>query len=200
MSRMLRHQIVIVVSAALMASCSVSFRERRTPSGEFCSDMAVIPAGQVPDREYHRLQPITSNPEARTEAQRLESLRVAACEAGGDGVIEAVNEEIRQENGNYATVASGTAVTWVLRGTGSKPISDLPTHRSGPQPKPGPAPEQPEAAPTPAPESPPAAPPAAPTSAPAAAPKTTSTAKTVPITPSSAKPPTPLVSTPQPKK
>ena len=202
MSRMLRHQIVIVVSAALMASCSVSFRERRTPSGEFCSDMSVIPAGQVPDREYHRLQPITSNPEARTEAQRLESLRMAACEAGADGVIEAVNEEIRQENGNYATVASGTAVTWVLRGTGAKPISDLPTHRSGPAPKPAPPPEQTEAAPppAPAPEPPPAA---APTAAPpAAAPKAapTSTAKTVPITPSTAKPPTPLVTTPQPKK
>jgi hypothetical protein len=195
---MLRQQIVIVVSATLIASCSVSFRERRTPSGEFCSDMAVIPAGQVPDREYHRLQPITSNPEARTEAQRLESLRMAACEAGGDGVIEAVNEEIRQENGNYATVASGTAVTWVLRGEGARPISHLPTHTPGAtphpaNPQPEPAPPPPAAAET----APPAAP--QPTAAPKAQP--TSTVKTAPITPSTARPPTPLTTTPPaPKK
>jgi hypothetical protein len=196
---MLRHQIAIVVSATLIASCSTSFRERRTPSGEFCSDMAVIPAGQVPDREYHRLQPITSNPEARTEAQRLESLRMAACEAGGDGVIEAVNEEIRQENGNYATVASGTAVTWVLRAEGAKPLSHLPTHM--PRTTPQPVAPQPEPAPPPPAvmEAPPAATPAPqPTPPPKAQP--TSGAKTVPITPSTARPPTPLTTTPPPRK
>lgn len=192
---MLRQQIVIVVSATLIASCATAFRDRRTPSGEFCSDMAVIPAGQVPDREYHRLQPITSNPAARTEAQRLESLRMAACEAGADGVIEAVNEEIRQENGNYAMVASGTAVTWVLRGEGAKPISHLPTHSKTPTQPMNPQPEpEPEPAPAPT-ES------AAPAPQPTAAPKPGSTAKTAPITPSTARPPTPLVTTPPaPKK
>ncbi|MCK6588925.1 MAG: hypothetical protein L6Q76_15235 [Polyangiaceae bacterium] len=168
---MLRQQIVIVVSATLIASCATAFRDRRTPSGEFCSDMAVIPAGQVPDREYHRLQPITSNPAARTEAQRLESLR------------------------NYAMVASGTAVTWVLRGEGAKPISHLPTHSKTPTQPMNPQPE-PEPAPAPAPtES------AAPAPQPTAAPKSGSTSKTAPITPSTARPPTPLVTTPPaPKK
>jgi hypothetical protein len=191
---MLRQQLVIVVSATLIASCGVSFRERRTPSGEFCSDMAVIPAGHVPDREYHRLQPITSNPEARTEAQRLESLRMAACEAGGDGVIEAVNEEIRQENGNYATVASGTAVTWVLRAEGAKPISTLPTHSRVPaQPvNPEHAPDAHPPAPAPTETAAPAAP--QPTAAPKAGP--TSTVKAVPVTGSTARPPTPLTTTP----
>ena len=37
------------------AGCGISFKDRRTPSGDFCSDMLVIPAGQVPDREHHRL-------------------------------------------------------------------------------------------------------------------------------------------------
>jgi len=131
--------------------------------------MAVIPAGQVPDREYHRLQPITSNPEARTEAQRLESLRVAACEAGADGVIEAVNEEVRMENGNYATVASGTAITWVLRGEGAKPISHLPTHsRTPPQPVAPPPEPAPQSAPAPAPTDTAPAPAPTPAAAPAA--------------------------------
>jgi hypothetical protein len=107
--------------------------------------MAVVPAGQAPDREYHRLQPVASDPEARTEAERLESLRKVACASGADAVIEAVNEEIRQENGNWATVASGTAVTWVLRGGGAKPISGYPTHAKPPAPAGEPPPEQPPA-------------------------------------------------------
>ncbi|WP_437947820.1 hypothetical protein WME98_45080 [Sorangium sp. So ce296] len=112
------------LGAALIAGCSTPFRDKRTPSGEFCSDMHVVPAGQLPDREYHRLQPIASDPEARTEAERLESLRKAACAVGGDAVIEAVNEEIRTEDGRYASVASGTAVIWVRRTEGeAKPLT-----------------------------------------------------------------------------
>src|SRR3954465_1588051 len=100
------------------------FKDKRTPSGEFCSDMAIIPAGQEPDREYHRLQPIQSDPKARTEAERLESLRKVACIAGGDAVIEAVNEEVRGENAQYATVSSGTTVIWLRRtGVEMKPIA-----------------------------------------------------------------------------
>jgi hypothetical protein len=186
--RMHRILLTTAIGASLLAvvACAAPFRERRTPSGEFCSDMAVIPAGQEPPREYHRLQPIASDPEARTEAERLESLRKAGCEAGADGVIEAVNEEIRTENGNWATVASGTAVTWVLRGTGSKPLT---THGPPPAPKETtpepPPPEQPPApeptttaAPPPPPAktaTPGALPPATPKVAPTAAP--TSTAK-----------------------
>ncbi|WP_437282335.1 hypothetical protein WME90_17710 [Sorangium sp. So ce375] len=139
------------LGAALIAGCSTPFRDKRTPSGEFCSDMYVVPAGQLPDREYHRLQPIASDPTARTEAERLESLRKAACMVGGDAVIEAVNEEIRTEDGRYASVASGTAVIWVRRTEGeAKPLTLHPV-----------APSAESAAPA-EPEAPPAEQPAAP--------------------------------------
>ncbi|WP_437321015.1 hypothetical protein [Sorangium sp. So ce385] len=132
------------LGAALIAGCSTPFRDKRTPSGEFCSDMHVVPAGQLPDREYHRLQPIASDPEARTEAERLESLRKAACAVGGDAVIEAVNEEIRTEDGRYASVASGTAVIWVRRTEGeAKPLTFHPATK----PADSAAPAEPEAPP-----------------------------------------------------
>ncbi|WP_437728461.1 hypothetical protein [Sorangium sp. So ce861] len=132
------------LGAALIAGCSTPFRDKRTPSGEFCSDMHVVPAGQLPDREYHRLQPIASDPEARTEAERLESLRKAACAVGGDAVIEAVNEEIRTEDGRYASVASGTAVIWVRRTDGeAKPLTLHPATK----PADSAAPPEPEAPP-----------------------------------------------------
>ncbi|WP_437931668.1 hypothetical protein WMF37_21215 [Sorangium sp. So ce291] len=133
------------LGAALISACSTAFRDKRTPSGEFCSDMHVVPAGQLPDREYHRLQPIASDPAARTEAERLESLRKAACAVGGDAVIEAVNEEIRTEDGRYASVASGTAVIWVRRTDGeAKPLTLHPATQPA------------ESAPPPEPEAPPA--------------------------------------------
>ncbi|WP_437563454.1 hypothetical protein [Sorangium sp. So ce542] len=139
------------LGAALIAGCSTPFRDKRTPSGEFCSDMHVVPAGQLPDREYHRLQPIASDPEARTEAERLESLRKAACAVGGDAVIEAVNEEIRTEDGRYASVASGTAVIWVRRTEGeAKPLTFHPATKpadSAAAPEPEAAPPAEEAAP-----------------------------------------------------
>lgn len=75
--------------------------------------MPVVPAGTEPDREYHRLIPVASPPEAsKTEAERLYALRKAACRAGGDAVIEAVNEEVRGADGAYGVIASGTAVVW----------------------------------------------------------------------------------------
>lgn len=122
-------QLFIAASVvALFAACVPSFQNRRTPSGDFCSDMPVIPAGQAPDREYHRLRPVASDPEARTEAERLESLRKAACTAGADGVIEAANEEVRLANAAYSVVSSGTAITWVRRGeTEFKPLKSYPT-------------------------------------------------------------------------
>ncbi|XXX81705.1 hypothetical protein WMF30_23385 [Sorangium sp. So ce134] len=139
------------LGAALIAGCSTPFRDKRTPSGEFCSDMHVVPAGQLPDREYHRLQPIASDPTARTEAERLESLRKAACAVGGDAVIEAVNEEIRTEDGRYASVASGTAVIWVRRTEGeARPLTLHPATK----PADSAAPPEPEA--PPAEEAPPA--------------------------------------------
>src|SRR5215212_1728592 len=90
-----------MLTVPLFLECK-SFQEMRTPSGDFCTDMPVLPAGQVPDREYHRLQPIQSDPDCRTEAERLESLRRFACKAGADAVIEAANEEVRQSNAGYA--------------------------------------------------------------------------------------------------
>lgn len=107
---MKRALLAVVVAAMLPAAACVSFKDKHTPSGDFCSDMAVVPAGQEPDREYHRLQPIQSDPKARTEAERLESLRKAACNVGADAVIEAVNEEVRGDNASYGMVSSGTAV------------------------------------------------------------------------------------------
>ena len=123
--------------------------------------MQVVPAGVDPDSEYHRLQPISSDPKARTEAERLESLRKAACAVGGDAVIEAVNEEVRAENATYATVSSGTAIIWLRRPTnsGTTPLK-LPSKRPSASADPaveGPAPD-PTAEPTAAPTAAPAAP------------------------------------------
>lgn len=140
--------------------------------------MQVLPAGTVPDREYHRLQPITSDPESRTEAERLESLRRAACEVGADAVIEAVNEEIRTSEAVYATVSSGTAVVWVRRPTTeTKPFATYPGHAA-----------KPAATETAETEAPPPA--EAPSAAPTAAPATSGTAKTTPPAATTAATPT----------
>jgi hypothetical protein len=121
----------VFFAAALLAiigssACSPAFKDKRTPSGDFCSDMPIVPAGQEPDREYHRLQPIQSDPKAKTEAERLESLRKAACAIDADAVIEAVNEEIRGDNAAYAMVSSGTAVIWLHHSeTTNAPMSTI---------------------------------------------------------------------------
>lgn len=132
-----------VLAALASASCGPSFKEKRTPSGDFCSDMPIIPAGQEADREYHRLQPIQSDTKARTEAERLESLRKAACNVGADAVIEAVNEEVRGENAQYTMVSSGTAVLWLRRASGeTKPLTigvkKAPAAEVAPEPPPAP--------------------------------------------------------------
>jgi hypothetical protein len=113
--------LAIALAVATSAGCGPSFKEKRTPSGDFCSDMPIIPAGQEPDREYHRLQPIQSDPKTRTEAERLESLRKAACAVNADAVIEAVNEEVRGDSAQYTMVSSGTAVLWLRPQGGSEP-------------------------------------------------------------------------------
>jgi hypothetical protein len=122
-----RALLAAAVLAVTSFGCSPAFKDKRTPSGDFCSDMAIVPAGQEPEREYHRLQPIQSDPKARTEAERLESLRKAACKIDADAVIEAVNEEVRGDNAQYAMVSSGTAVIWLRPHTGEdpKPLSIL---------------------------------------------------------------------------
>jgi hypothetical protein len=147
----MRRLLLVALVAPLVAGAAcASFKDKRTPSGEFCSDMQVVPAGQDPDSEYHRLQPISSDPKARTEAERLESLRKAACSVGGDAVIEAVNEEVRAENATYATVSSGTAIIWLRRpaGSGSKPLSLPSKHAASAAVEPPPAPEPPAPEPT----------------------------------------------------
>ena len=127
----------LALAVTATAACAASFKDRRTPSGDFCSDMVIIPAGQEPDREYHRLQPIKSEITAKTEAERLESLRKAACVVGADAVIEAVNEEVRAENAQYATVSSGTAVLWLRRTDGVvKPLTILTKKPPAPAPEP----------------------------------------------------------------
>jgi hypothetical protein len=162
---MLRSLVLCTAALLLATSCTADFKNRRTPSGEFCSDMFVIPAGDEPNLEYHRLQPVQSDIKAHTEAERLESLRKAACIVGGDAVIEAVNEEIRNEVGQYVLVSSGTSVVWV-RPKGSEAVP-LTTHK---KPKTG-AEEAGSAQPVAT--APPAAPPSAapvPTAAPVATP------------------------------
>jgi hypothetical protein len=141
-----RLRLVAACAALLPIVSCAAFKDKRTPSGEFCSDMPIIPAGQEPDREYHRLQPIASDPKMRTEAERLESLRKVACGVGADAVIEAVNEEVRGDNAQYQMVSSGTAVIW-LRRTGA---ADKPPPASAPQKKVTPigAAPEPTAAPT----------------------------------------------------
>ena len=181
---MLRAFVISLSALTLTMGCT-DFKNRRTPSGEFCSDMAVIPAGEEPNLEYHRLTPVQSDIKARTEAERLESLRKAACKVGGDAVIEAVNEETRNDQAQYVLVSSGTAVNWV-RPKGSEAVP-LTTHKKA-QPE-GTAtpvstsdvPSIPTAAPTaaPAPTATPTAAPvatAAPTATPTAAPTAVATA------------------------
>jgi hypothetical protein len=154
------HRLLFVAAAAaplIAAGCSPSFKDKRTPSGEFCSDMVVYPAGHEVEREYHRLQPITSDPKARTEAERLESLRKAACLVGGDAVIEAVNEEARGENAAYITVSSGTAVIWLRPNGEVKPLSiGAKKPASSAEPEAPPPPEVPSAEPSATPSSTPA--------------------------------------------
>jgi len=103
-------RLALSLSLALIA-CASGFYTRHTPSGVACVDMPVIPAGTRIERAYHRLHPVRSEPREETEAQRLESLRKAACEAGADAVIEAVNED-SMTDGGAIVISSGTAVIW----------------------------------------------------------------------------------------
>lgn len=180
----------VVLLATLAVSCRTPFRDKRTPSGGFCTDMPVYPAGQEPDREYHRLGPIASSAEARTEAERLESLRKAACDSGADAVMEAVNEELRTEQATFVIVASGTGIMWVRHeGVDQRPITVLNqpkpvppavTHEVSAPPTTSQASSAPPPPPTPTTAAPPPPPPP---SASAPAPKPTSKFPTIPANP-----------------
>lgn len=203
-------QLSLAVSALLfMTSCVSDFRNKRTPSGEFCTDMAVIPAGDEPDLEYHRLQPVQSDIKARTEAERLESLRKAACNVGGDAVIEAVNEEVRNEQAQFVLVSSGTAVIWVRPKSGE--VKPLTTHKkkkddASPEPtaaattEPAPTATTAASAPPPPPTATPAAtPPPPPATAAPTASAATSAAPTTTTKPKSKLPTNPAPKPVQPK-
>ncbi len=116
---------IAAATAALFVACGAPprFQDMRTPSGEFCTDMPIYAGKTQPEREFHRLEPIQSEPTARTEPERLRSLRKAACFAGGDAVIEAVEDEIRLPDASYGKVAAGTAIVWTRReGADARPL------------------------------------------------------------------------------
>src|SRR5579871_5567877 len=96
--------------AVAFAGCGPAFEKALTPSGGPCSDMPILPAGQSPDRPYHRIGTVKSRFDCTTDPERLESLRRAACKIGADAVIEASNAEVRQPNNDYVTQASGYAI------------------------------------------------------------------------------------------
>lgn len=103
---------------AVYAACAptvVPFHQMRTPSGDFCSDMPIFAGRDQPEKEFHRLGPVKSAAKLNTVAERLESLRKAACSAEADAVIEASEDEERQLDATYSKVASGTAVVWTRR-------------------------------------------------------------------------------------
>jgi len=123
-------------TAAIFVACAAPprFQDMRTPSGEFCTDMPIFAGKTQPDKEFHRLEPVQSEPGARTEPERLRSLRKAACMAGGDAVIEAIEEEIRLPDASYGKVATGTAIVWIRReGSSTKPL-DLGARSDGDKP------------------------------------------------------------------
>lgn len=103
---------------AVYAACAaqpIPFHQMRTPSGDFCSDMPIFAGRDQPEKEFHRLGPVKSVAKLNTVAERLESLRKAACTAEADAVIEASEDEERQIDATYSKVASGTAVVWTRR-------------------------------------------------------------------------------------
>src|SRR5262245_30180115 len=112
--------------ALLVGGCGPSFTKALTPSGEPCTDMPIIPAGQAVDREYHRVGPVASSLKSMTEAERLESLRRAACKKGADAIIEASNEDARLPDNSHTTRASGTAVTWRRAPVAPTPLGGKP--------------------------------------------------------------------------
>lgn len=117
----MQRPIAFLSAAALLvvyAACApkpIPFHQMRTPSGDFCSDMPIFAGRDQPEREFHRLGPVKSQPALKSVAERLESLRKAACAEGADAIVEASEAEERQPDATYSTIASGTAVVWTRR-------------------------------------------------------------------------------------
>ena len=102
----------IIGAAVSGLACGGAAPRTTTPSGGPCVDMPVVPAGEEPTRSFRRLAPVRSAATAATNAERLASLRAAACAVGADAVIEATQEEIQQPDKTYRPVAEGSAVVW----------------------------------------------------------------------------------------
>lgn len=117
----MQRPIAFLSAAALVAvyaACTkqpIPFHQMRTPSGDFCSDMPIYAGRDNPEKEFHRLGPVKSGATFKTTAERLESLRKAACAAEADAIIEASEDETRLPDGAYGKVASGTGVIWTRR-------------------------------------------------------------------------------------
>ena len=175
---MVRPLVLSVTALLFMTSCTAAFRDRRTPSGGFCTDMAVIPSNEEPDLEYHRLQPVQSELKQFTSAERFESLRKAACAVGADAVIEAEEDNKQNEVGQFVKIFTGTAVVWV-RPAGESDAKPLTTHKKKKEPKADGSEATPVSttdAPPPPPETASAPPPPTATAAPAPPPTATPTA------------------------
>lgn len=115
----------VVGLVVVYAACAKepAFHELRTPSGDFCSDMPIFSGMTQPDREFHRIGPVKSRPKLNSPAERLESLRKAACAAGADAIVEAAEAEETQPDATHSTIASGTGVIWTRRpDTEAKPL------------------------------------------------------------------------------
>jgi hypothetical protein len=121
---MLDLKLTLALVTVSLVGCAPSFEKSRTPSGDFCTDMPVVPSGTSVDKPFHRLKSVASSVKCTTEAERLESLRKEGCKLRADAIIEAANESTRAPDGiGYITRASGTAIVWVTAPTGPTPIS-----------------------------------------------------------------------------
>lgn len=126
----------LAASAGLLATgalgaCAPSFENARTPSGQYCTDMPIYLNNQPePDRPFHRLKPIATPMAQLTAPERLEALRRATCDLGGDAVINAGDEEAQTTDHIVIVRASGYAVRWtgpVIRSISSRPSAGAAT-------------------------------------------------------------------------
>lgn len=113
----------LILSAIALSGCSmfapkpppppVPFEAKKTPSGEFCSDMKVIFNGEhEPDRAFHRLKTVRTQLIETTAPERLQLLREVACETKGDAVIDAGDYEGVAPDGKRVKFLAGTVIQW----------------------------------------------------------------------------------------
>lgn len=113
----------LLVSAFALSGCAMfaskppppptPFEAKKTPSGEFCSDMKVIFNGEhEPDRPFHRLKTIRTSLIETTAPERLQLMREVACDAKGDAVIDAGDYEGVSQDGKRVKFLAGTVIQW----------------------------------------------------------------------------------------